>query len=68
MNEIGGEGAVYVDPREAVALADAIACNASQLQRMRAQGLENAALYTSERMALGYIETYRRVIAARKAA
>ena len=68
MNEIGGDGAVYVDPKDATALADAVANHAPDLPRMHARALANAAHYTSERMALGYIDTYRRVIEARRSA
>jgi len=68
MNEIGGDGAVYVDPLDASAFATAIEQAAPRLGEMRALGLANAALYSSERMAMGYIETYRRVIEARQRA
>ncbi len=64
MNEIGGEGTAYVDPKDADALASAVA--GADLARMRTLGLANAGLYTSERMAQGYIAAYRRVIDARR--
>jgi hypothetical protein len=68
MNEIGGEGAVYVDPLDASAFATAIEQATPRLGEMRTLGLANAALYSSERMVTGYIETYRRVIEARQRA
>ena len=68
MNEIGGEGAVYVDPNDAEALALAIAQAAPRFDAMRAQGLANAALYSCESMVRGDIETYSRVIALRSKA
>ncbi|MET0543134.1 MAG: glycosyltransferase family 1 protein [Variovorax sp.] len=68
MNAIGGKGAVYVDPLDAAALASAIEQNAPRLAEMRALGLANAALFSSEQMARTYIETYRRVIDARATA
>ena len=66
MNEIGGDGAVYVDPKDAAALADAVASHAPDLARIRTRALANASHYTSERMALGYIEAYRQAIEARR--
>jgi glycosyltransferase involved in cell wall biosynthesis len=68
MNEIGGEAAVYVQPEDAEGLAAALEKAAPRLDEMRTLGLENASHYTSERMALGYIDTYRRVIEARRTA
>jgi glycosyltransferase involved in cell wall biosynthesis len=68
MNEIGGEAAVYVNPEDSVGLAVAIEQAAPRLERMRQLGLENALHYSSERMAKGYIDTYRQVIEARQRA
>ncbi|RZI77454.1 MAG: glycosyltransferase family 1 protein [Variovorax sp.] len=66
MNEIGGDGAVYVDPNNAVALAEAVTRHAPDLPLIRTRALANASHYSSERMALGYIETYRQAIEARR--
>ena len=65
MNEIGGPGAVYVDPNDPTAMAAAIESAAPHLDEMRRLGLENAANYTAERMASNYVSAYRRVIAER---
>ncbi|MEJ8849149.1 glycosyltransferase family 1 protein [Variovorax rhizosphaerae] len=68
MNEIGGKAAVYVQPEDADGLATAIEQAAPRLDEMRRLGIENASFYTSERMALGYIDTYHKAINARPAA
>ncbi len=68
MNEIGGEGPVYVEPTDAAAIATAIERSMPTLARMRDQGLDNAAQYRSERMAIGYVSIYGRVISERERA
>ncbi|KWT97070.1 MULTISPECIES: glycosyltransferase family 1 protein [unclassified Variovorax] len=68
MNEIGGEGAVYVDPDDADAMAAAIENAAPRFAEMRRLGIENAAHYSAQRMASNYVATYRRVLDERKAA
>lgn len=67
MNEIGGPGAVYVDPTDPIAMAAAIEQATPRLDEMRRLGLENAAHYTAERMATNYVSAYRRAISERKA-
>lgn len=67
MNEIGGPGAVYVDPTDPIAMAAAIEQATPRLDEMRRLGLENAAHYTAERMAANYVSAYRRAISERKA-
>lgn len=67
MNEIGGPGAVYMDPADPVAMAAAIEQATPRLDEMRRLGIENAAHYTAERMASNYVSTYRRAISERKA-
>ncbi|MBU2410251.1 MAG: glycosyltransferase [Gammaproteobacteria bacterium] len=67
MNEIGGEGAVYIDPADAAGIARAIEQAAPRLGEMRRMGLENAQHYTAQQMASNYIAAYRRVIEERKA-
>ncbi len=67
MNEIGGEGAVYVPPEDADAIARAIVDAAPRFGEMRRLGLDNATHYSAHQMAANYIAAYRRVIAARTA-
>jgi len=62
MNEIGGPGAVYVDPNDAVAIAAAIEQAAPRLAEMRRLGLENATHYSAASMAANYVAAYRRAI------
>ncbi len=68
MNEIGGEGAVYVDPHDPSAMAAAMEAAAPRLGEMRRLGLENASHYSSAQMANNYKATYERVISERGAA
>jgi len=67
MNEIGGEGAEYVDPHDPQAIAGSIERAAARLPDMRRLGLENAAHYSAEQMAANYVAAYKRAIAERKA-
>ena len=62
MNEIGGEGAVYIDPNDGEQIAAAIERAAPRLPEMRRLGLDNATHYSSQQMAANYIAAYRRVI------
>jgi glycosyltransferase involved in cell wall biosynthesis len=66
MNEIGGPGAEYIDPKHPEAIADAIERAAPRLPEMRRLGLENAAHYSASKMASNYVALYRRVIDARR--
>jgi glycosyltransferase involved in cell wall biosynthesis len=67
MNEIGGEGAQYVDPNDGAAIAAAIERAAPRLGEMRRLGLANAAQYSSARMTSNYIAAYQRAIDERRA-
>ena len=62
MNEIGGEGAVYVDPDDPVAMAEAIEQATPRLAELRRKGLANAALYTPGQMAAANVAVYRLAI------
>jgi glycosyltransferase involved in cell wall biosynthesis len=68
MNEIGGEGAEYVDPNDPEAIAASIERAAPRLPEMRALGLANAAHYTAAEMTANYIAAYQRAIDERKTA
>ncbi|MDM0021371.1 glycosyltransferase family 4 protein [Variovorax saccharolyticus] len=67
MNEIGGPGAVYVDPRDPDAMAAAIEHAAPRLGEMRRLGLENATHYSAAQMAANYVASYRRANTGRGA-
>ena len=67
MNEIGGEGAEYIDPNDPQAIAMSIERSGPRLAEMRRLGLDNAAHYSAEQMASNYIAAYQRVIEERKA-
>jgi glycosyltransferase involved in cell wall biosynthesis len=67
MNEIGGAGAVYVDPLDPPAIAAAIEQATPRLDDMRRLGLENAAHYTAAQMAANYLAAYQRAIDERGA-
>ncbi|MEJ7687562.1 MAG: glycosyltransferase family 1 protein [Variovorax sp.] len=67
MNEIGGPGAVYVDPNDAVAIAQAIERAVPRMDEMRRLGLVNASHYSATQMASNYVAAYARVIEQRKA-
>jgi len=66
MNEIGSDAAVYVDPRDSRAIAQAIRAAAPRFGAMREGGLANAARYSAAHMAARYVESYREVIEARQ--
>jgi len=67
MNEIGGDGAVYVDPKNPLAMAEAIEQAAPRLAELRRKGLANAALYTPGQMAAANVAAYRLAIGKREA-
>jgi glycosyltransferase involved in cell wall biosynthesis len=66
MNEIGGAGAVYVDPRDPVAMAQAMEAAEPRLAEMRRLGLENATHYSAAQMARNYRAAYERAIGERE--
>lgn len=65
LEEAGGAGALYVDPDDAAAMADAIdaACNDETLrQRMIAEGRTHAALFDDRKLAESLMATYRKAL------
>jgi glycosyltransferase involved in cell wall biosynthesis len=64
MNEIGGPGACYVDPRDPEAMAKAIEQAAGRSEEMRVLGLENAQRFSAAQMMANYLAAYRRVLAS----
>ncbi|RZL90031.1 MAG: glycosyltransferase family 1 protein [Variovorax sp.] len=63
MNEIGGDGACYVDPHDPEGIAQAIEQAAGRLDRMRVLGLKNAMRYSAGQMMANYVAAYRWVLA-----
>lgn len=66
MNEVGGEGAIYIDPD---AHAEAAATLIQELQhagRWREAALSNAQRYSAARMAAGYTQAYAALLARRE--
>jgi len=66
MNEIGGDGAVYVDPEDPAAMAEAIEQATPRLAELRDKGLANAARYTPGQMAAANVAAYRMAIGRRE--
>jgi glycosyltransferase involved in cell wall biosynthesis len=58
MMEVGGVGAVYVDPEDAEAAADVIAAHLPRADDMIACGTHNVAQFTSDAMIDAYLNTY----------
>jgi glycosyltransferase involved in cell wall biosynthesis len=58
MMEVGGVGAVYVDPEDAEAAADVIAAHLQRADDMIARGTHNVAQFTSDAMIDAYLDTY----------
>ena len=68
MNEIGGEGAVYVDPKNPAAIADAIEQRGAAPGRdAPARPRERRALHGPRRWPPNYVAAYQRVIDQQKA-
>lgn len=65
MNEIGGVGAAYIDPKNPRAIADAIVHARDRFGQMRELGLENALRYTAAQMISNYVDTYFHLLAER---
>jgi glycosyltransferase involved in cell wall biosynthesis len=63
--EVGGDAAVYFDPRDPQELAEAVerVLNSKELQRsLRAKGVERAKRFTWEEAVRKHVELYRRVL------
>ena len=67
MNEVGGSGACYVDPRDPEAVATVMAQAAGRLPEMRALGLQNASQYSAARMMASYLGVYLQVLSEKRA-
>ena len=65
MTEVGGDGAIYIDPEDAKATAAAIAENFPNAGLMREAGFANVRKFSAEEMVSGYVDAYDK---ARKSA
>ena len=66
--EVLGDAAVYADPEDPAALADAVIrvlTDRALAARLREAGPRQAARYTAARAAQGYLDVYREVLASR---
>jgi glycosyltransferase involved in cell wall biosynthesis len=66
MNEVAGGAAILIDPAKPEIGARTIACALQDTTRMRAEGLRNAASYTTERMLEQCEALYHDVVVARR--
>jgi len=58
MTEVGGNGAVYIDPEDPVEAAKIIVDSLPHAQRMREAGFTNNRRFTSDQMVDGYLNIY----------
>jgi glycosyltransferase involved in cell wall biosynthesis len=65
MSEVAGGAAILIDPAQAAKAACTIARALADPTRMRADGLRNAASYTTKRMLEQYEVLYRKVVESR---
>jgi glycosyltransferase involved in cell wall biosynthesis len=59
MTEIGGAGAVYIDPSNPKGAAEKIMENYASFADLRKRGYDNAKNYTTEAMVADYAQIYR---------
>jgi glycosyltransferase involved in cell wall biosynthesis len=62
MTEIGGDGAVYIDPEDPQAAAITIAENLPHVSQMREAGFANVRRFSPEKMVTGYLKAYASAI------
>jgi glycosyltransferase involved in cell wall biosynthesis len=58
MTEVGGNGAVYIDPEDPIEAAKIILDSLPHVQRMREAGFTNNRRFTSDQMVNGYLSIY----------
>lgn len=58
MTEVGGEGAIYIDPADPAGAAGVIASALTERERWRTAGLENAARFSTQAMMDAYVHWY----------
>ena len=59
MTEVGGDGAIYIDPEEAPSAADSIVTALAERERWRVAGFQNAVRFSRAAMVAGYVQCYR---------
>jgi hypothetical protein len=64
--EVGGEGAVYIDPTDPVAAAAIIARALPERDGICRRGLQNVQRFTVGKMMEGYVRSYQYVMASSK--
>ncbi len=62
MTELGGEGAVYIDPENPRAAAEKILESLPYPSRMRVAGLANVRRFSPDKMVAGYVSSYAEAI------
>jgi glycosyltransferase involved in cell wall biosynthesis len=62
MTEVGGDGAVYFDPKDETGAAEIINNSIKIKPQLIQRGFQNAGNYTTEAMISGYIAEYRQVL------
>lgn len=63
MNEVGGAGAIYIDPERHLDAAAVIIRESQHADRWRSAALSNAQRYSAARMAAGYTRAYAALLA-----
>ncbi|WP_367027021.1 glycosyltransferase [Methylococcus sp. ANG] len=62
MTEVGGNGAVYINPREETSAASIIAEMQGRRELLKQAGFANAARFSMESMTSGYLGAYSAVL------
>jgi glycosyltransferase involved in cell wall biosynthesis len=58
MTEVGGDGAVYIDPDNPEEAARTILENLPHVSRMREAGFANVRRFSTQKMLAGYVSAY----------
>lgn len=61
MSEVGGEGAIYIDPFDEQGAAKIISESLSQLDKIKHKGLVNVSRFSVQNMMSGYSSAYARI-------
>ena len=66
LNEIGGQGAIYIDPIHPKQAAEQIIFHLPNRKKITDQGLVNAQRFKTETMVLNYVEVYKKAVKAKR--